>query len=90
MDLVSGQNYLSGGVEISTEDGSLIVQITSDTANEWYLNKANVYALSERIGKLAPGQFRFKADPTELASSITFQIPLEELTAVCGDSLSDE
>lgn len=73
-NLIAGQHYDAGDVEIWVDDGNLHVEVSVEDG--WTLGETHLYVGAQPPTKAAPGRFPY-------ANSDHYVIPLEGLDPIC-------
>lgn len=85
VNLVAGQYYDAGFVEVFANEEMLTIYIFTD--NGWALDETHVYVGTVAPKKSAPGQFPYKHEDLGNALFDVYEIPLAEYDVVCGNEL---
>ena len=83
VDLIAGQNYDSGNIEIALDGDNLLVTYTME--GDWTMGASHLYAgecserPTNRAGNPIIGQFPFAATHAQGTTTYTYSIPLDTL-----------
>lgn len=88
--LMAGQHMEAGSVEVSNTETHLVIDVT--TTDGWAMSEYHAYAGPgpiplNRSGAPQIGHFPYKGTFDPASTSLTLNIPLDELQAACGDEL---
>ncbi len=85
VDLLAGQFYNAGFVEVFANEEMLTIYIFTD--NGWALDETHIYVGTVAPKKSAPGQFPYKHEDLGNALFDVYEISLSDYDVVCGNEL---
>ena len=85
--ILAGQNILAGNIVVSNSNDNLIINASSDSLNNWFIQKVHIYASSSNgiAGTPIPGQFPYHSiHYSPAVSQYNLQVPLISLNIDCN------